>query len=87
MHLPTVKLVHWSVLSGFHLIGQGLPVSNISPATGAVGRTTALTQPTRRAREATLEEVENMGVSLVLLDSLSERCVWEKIPYSLCFYN
>ena len=45
-----MKFVHLSVVSGFHLIGHGLPVSKISPAIGAVGKMVALAQPARKER-------------------------------------
>lgn len=50
--VPIVKFVHLSVVSGFHLIGQGLPVSKISPDIGAVGKITALAQPASREIKA-----------------------------------
>ena len=63
MYLPMVKLVHWSVVSGLHLIGQVFSVSNISPARGAVGRMTAVARCTRRESKGTLKEVDNMSIS------------------------
>lgn len=51
LYIPIVKFVHLSVVSGFHLMGHGLPVSKTSPAIGAVGKITALAQPASKKKK------------------------------------